>query len=89
MSRQHPRKFDARRVLPIVPGLLPDEVVKSASVVPIVAEDGSNALAALESCDDETLERVRFICNRELNVVVVAEEAMRYAIERYCSQRPN
>jgi hypothetical protein len=84
MDEEHPREFDSRRVLPLASGVLPVRLVRSDSVVPIDLDaDGRLTLGVLESCTDETLDKVRFVCNRELKVVVVSKEAMAYAIERY------
>lgn len=83
MSDEFPREFDARPVLPVLLGALPDKVVKSDSVVPIGKKGRVLVVAVLESCGDEVLEKVRFIWNGDLKVVVVAESAMAYAIQRY------
>src|SRR5690242_15553769 len=86
MSERYPREFDERRVLPLVLGFLPVDVVKSDSVVPVTTGDGSLGMAVLEACDDDTLDKVLFIGNREFGVLEVKPEALQYAIERYCSQ---
>ena len=84
MSDRYPREFDARRILPLVSGMLPGSLVRADSVVPIELDaDGRLTVGVLESCNDETLDKVVFVCNRELKVVVVSEEAMVYAVERH------
>ncbi len=88
MSERYPRQFDQRRVLPLVLGFLPIDVVRSNSVVPIKTEEGGLGMAVPEGCDDETLDNVLFIGNKEFNAVVVTNEALKYAIERYCAQQP-
>jgi len=86
MSLEFPRQIDHRPVLPVLLGALPNDLVKSDSIVPIGAEDGRLIVGVLDSCDDEVLAKVRFICNRELKVVVVTEGAMDYAIQRYLAK---
>src|SRR5258708_6305757 len=81
------REFDARRVLPVLPGWLPTDFVQHNSVVPIGEEPGRLTVAVLDSCTDDTLEKVRFILNRDLIVVVVTAEAMAYAIQRYVIEK--
>lgn len=81
------REFDSRRVLPVILGLLPADVVKSDFVVPISSAEGQLAMAVLENCDDAILDKAQFICNKDFTVAVVTEAAMRYAIERYCAQQ--
>jgi hypothetical protein len=84
MSERVPRPFDERAVLPVLLGALPDNVVKS-DVVPIGMDGECLVAAVLESCDDDMLDKVRFICNREIKFVVVSEAAMEYAVQRYFS----
>ena len=52
-------------------------------LVPIGKEGNLLVVAVLESCDDEVLQKVRFIWNGDLKVKVVTESAMGYAIQRY------
>ena len=61
----------------------PDDVVESNSVVPMGLEGDVLIVAVLESCEDGTLCKIRFICNCELRVFVVTEAAMAYATQRY------
>lgn len=83
MSELYPQRFDARRILPILPGWLPEHAVQMLKVVPIGLEDDCLVMAVLESCTDKILDLVRFMCNKEIKVVVVTQEAMEYAVHRY------
>src|SRR5579863_4089030 len=84
MSEQYPREFDERRVLPLLPDIFTKDMVQSDSIIPIgLAADGRLIVGVLESCTDDVLDKAVFLSNRELNVVVVSEEAMAYAIHRY------
>ena len=76
--------YDHRRVLPVVPNLLPDEMVQTVPVVPIALERGKMIVAVLESLDDGILDRIRFIGNRDIeSVAIVTAEAMAYAVQRH------
>lgn len=86
MSDTYPRYFDSRRVLPILPGWLPDDVARSESVVPIGRDGDSVVVAVLDACTDETLDKVRFIGNSEIKVAIVSREAMTYALARYVAK---
>jgi len=84
MSEQYPREFDARRVLPLLPNISAKGMVQSDSIIPMGLDaDGRLIVGVLESCTDDVLDKAVFLSNRELNVVVVSEEAMAYAIHRY------
>jgi hypothetical protein len=86
MRDAYPRYFDSRRILPILPGWLPDDVARSESVVPIGRDGDSVIVAVLEACTDETLDKVRFTGNSEIRVAIVSEEAMAYALARYVTK---
>jgi hypothetical protein len=86
MSKAFPRYFDSRRVLPILPGWLPDDLVRSDSIVPMGHDGDSVIVAVLETCTDETLDKVRFVGYSDIRVAVVPEAAMAYALARYLSK---
>jgi len=84
MDKELPNEFDPRRVLPIVPGVFSKEMVLADSVVPIgFDDDGCLIIAAPEPCEEEVLDKARFVANREIKVVLVSDEAMAYAVQRY------
>lgn len=83
MITSFPVHHDHRRILPVVAGLLPDRAAQADSVVPIELTGDGIVVAALESCDDEALYRVQFICNRAIvGVAIVTAEAIAYALQR-------
>jgi len=67
----------------VLPELLPEYAVQKYNVVPIELEGDCVVMAVLDSCIDETLDLIRFMCNREIKVAVVTQEAMEYAVQRY------
>ena len=77
------REFDGRRVLPVLPGILPAELVQAVPVVPFAHDGNRLVVAVLESFPDEFVDKIRFIANKELKIVVVSAEAMDYAVQRY------
>jgi hypothetical protein len=86
MSDEFPREFDDRQVLPVLLGALPTNVVESESIVPMGLEGERLIVGVLDSCEEEILEKVRFISNRDIKVVVVTQAAMSYAMQRYLAK---
>jgi hypothetical protein len=86
MSDEFPRQFDDRQILPVLLGALPANVVESDSVVPMGLEGERLIVGVLDSCEGEILDKVRFIWNRDIKVVVVTQAAMSYAIQRYLAK---
>lgn len=77
-------EFDARRVLPILPGIFPKKMVQADRVVPLeFGDDGCLIIAALKPCSEEVIQKAQFVSNRHIKVALVAEESFAYAIQRY------
>jgi hypothetical protein len=88
MSKQFPFQYDDvdlfRRIIsPDALGMLPEYMIRADSILPIGFEGDVLLVAVLESCEDETLEKAQFICNREIMVFVVPERAMSHAMQRH------
>lgn len=79
-------RTDPRRVLPIALGAIAPSVVRENALVPIAIKNDRIviAVADLPAEDDfEFFEMIRFVCNREFDLVVVTHEALQYARTRY------
>jgi type IV pilus assembly protein PilB len=71
---------------PSIVELVPESVARENSIIPVAQEDGSLKVAMSDPQDYDTQEKLRFILNRELRIVLAPREAINEAISRYYGQ---
>lgn len=72
-----------RNISPEVIGIIPASVAWECWLVPIEChEDGRLVVAAVDH-DSDTLEKLRFILNRSISIVLATRQAIEYALNRY------
>ncbi|MFM7160834.1 MAG: GspE/PulE family protein [Planctomycetaceae bacterium] len=77
----------ARQIPPSVVQLVPESVARENTVLPVALEDdGSLTVAMADPSKYEVLDKLRFIINREIKVVVAQKEEILQAINRYYGQ---
>src|SRR5438128_5892971 len=68
---------------PNVVELLPESVARENAVLPLAEEDGSLKVIFSDPLDFDTREKLRFILNRNVEVVLAPRENILEAINRY------
>lgn len=63
--------------------LVPESVARENDILPYLAEGGALTVAMSNPADTETIEKLRFILNRDIRSVVAPREMIREAINRY------
>jgi hypothetical protein len=66
---------------PEIIGCMPDSVARENRTIPIAWDDG--LVVAMAGPDAETVEKLRFILNTPLRVVLATPQAIEYALQRY------
>lgn len=61
---------------------MPRDLVESHSVLPIEMEDEVLVVAVLAPDAYELKERIQFVCNCEIRMVVASREGMDYAVQK-------
>ncbi len=72
---------------PSVIELVPQSVARENYVLPLAEEDGSLKVIMSDPDDFETIEKLRFILNRQIEKALAPREAIIEAINRYYGQR--
>ncbi|MGH7134531.1 MAG: hypothetical protein ACREHD_02260 [Pirellulales bacterium] len=85
-----PRRFQFNLVDPSVMaispaaiGAMPATVARHENVVPVSLVGGILTIAVEDTTDSELLEKLRFICNRQIEPVAASPNAIRCAVTRY------
>jgi type IV pilus assembly protein PilB len=68
---------------PTVIELVPESIARENSVMPLSQEAGSIRVIMHDPHDFETLDKLRFVLNRDINVALASKEAIVEAINRY------
>ncbi len=71
---------------PQVVELVPESVARENIIMPMAEDNGSLLVLVSDPQDFETLEKLRFILNRQIEVAVASREAISEAINKYYGQ---
>lgn len=71
---------------PQVVELVPESVARENVIMPMAEDNGSLKVLVSDPQDFETLEKLRFILNRQIDIAVAPREAINEAINRYYGQ---
>ena len=66
--------------------LVPESVARENGILPMAEEDDSLVVIMSDPLDIETIEKLRFILNRRVEVALAPEESIKEAINRYYGQ---
>jgi hypothetical protein len=69
---------------PEIIGLIPESVARDNAAVPVAWASG--LVVAMAERDDEVLEKLRFILNTPITVVLATPQAIEFAVQRYYPQ---
>ena len=79
--------LDSLSINDAIIGLCPESVARENTVIPIREDRGGNLVFAMSNpVDLETIERLRFILNRRIEVVIGTPDAIAEAINHYYGQ---
>ncbi len=71
---------------PSVVELVPESVARENAVLPLAETDGELQVIVSDPLDYETFDKLRFILNRQVSIVLAPREAILEAINRYYGQ---
>ena len=71
---------------PAVVELVPESVARENAVLPMAEDDGALRVIVSDPLDLDTLEKLRFILNRKVDIALAPREAILEAINRYYGQ---
>jgi len=71
---------------PSVVELVPESVARENAILPLAEADGELKVIVSDPLDYETFDKLRFILNRQVSVVLAPREAILEAINRYYGQ---
>jgi len=71
---------------PAVVELVPESVARENAILPMAEDNGALTVIVSDPQDFETLEKLRFILNREIRMSLAPREAIQEAINRYYGQ---
>lgn len=66
--------------------LVPGAVAREFGAIPI--SRGHDLVVAMSEWDEETLDKLRFVLNRQISVVFATPEAIRFALDKYYPDAP-
>jgi type IV pilus assembly protein PilB len=78
--------LDGREISPSVIELVPESVARENMVIPLSLEDESLLVAVSDPMAVEVLDKLRFILNRDLKVVIAPVDSIQTAINRHYGQ---
>ncbi len=78
--------LDAVEIPSTVVGLVPESVARENIVIPLAMGDDRLKVAVVNPLDYEVLDKLRFVLNKEIDVVVASKEAIQSAINRHYGQ---
>ncbi|MEX0936925.1 MAG: ATPase, T2SS/T4P/T4SS family [Pirellulales bacterium] len=73
-------------VPPSVVELVPESVARENAILPLAENDGALKVAVSDPNDLETLDKLRFILNRKVEIALAPKESIMEAINRYYGQ---
>ncbi|CAN5914868.1 ATPase, T2SS/T4P/T4SS family [soil metagenome] len=85
-AEQHGLDFIDLREIEIPPSvveLIPESLARENSVMPLSQEGGTIKVIMHDPMDFETLDKLRFVLNREIGIALASKEAIVEAINRY------
>ncbi len=89
MAEQHGREYvnlaDAM-IPPSVVELVPESVARENAVLPLAESDGELTVIVSDPLDFETIEKLRFILNRQIEIALAPRESILEAINRHYGQ---
>jgi type IV pilus assembly protein PilB len=71
---------------PSVVELVPESVARENAILPLAEEDGELKVIVSDPLDFETIEKLRFILNRQIEIALAPREAILEAINRHYGQ---
>jgi len=71
---------------PSVVELVPESVARENAILPLAEADGELKVIVSDPLDYETFDKLRFILNRQVSIVLAPREAILEAINRYYGQ---
>lgn len=89
VAEEHGHEFVDLREVSIPPNiveLVPESVARENIIMPMSEDNGALRVLLADPQDFETLEKLRFILNRQIDVAVASREAINEAINRYYGQ---
>jgi len=78
--------LDGREISPAVIELVPESVARENMVIPLSLEDESLLVAVSDPMAVEVLDKLRFILNRDIKVVIAPVDAIQTSINRHYGQ---
>src|SRR5882762_3076767 len=85
-AEQHSMPFVELREIEIPPSvieLVPESLARENVVMPLAQEGGSIKVIMHDPMDFETIDKLRFVLNRDIEVALAPKEAIVEAINRY------
>lgn len=85
-AEQHGLDFIDLREIEIPPSvveLVPESIARENLVMPLASETGMIRVIMHDPMDFETLDKLRFVLNREIGIAIASKEAITEAINRY------
>ena len=89
IAEQHGRKYVNLREVQISPqviDLVPESVARENAILPVSEDDGRLVVVASDPDDFEAFEKLRFILNRQIEILLSPREAIQEAINRHYGQ---
>jgi type IV pilus assembly protein PilB len=89
VAEEHGYKYIDLQDIPIPPHiveLVPESVARENVIMPLAEDNGSLQVLVSDPQDFETLEKLRFILNRQIEIAVAPREAINEAINKYYGQ---
>ncbi|HUT14087.1 MAG TPA: GspE/PulE family protein [Thermoguttaceae bacterium] len=89
MAEQHGRDYVNLAEVVIPPAiveLVPESVARENAVLPLTESDGELTVIVSDPLDFETIEKLRFILNRRIEIALAPRESILEAINRYYGQ---
>jgi type IV pilus assembly protein PilB len=68
---------------PEVASLLPEATARKCRAVPLAETDGKLTIAVCDPNDYDTFDEIRFILNRQIEIVLATEKSIHEAISRH------
>jgi type IV pilus assembly protein PilB len=78
--------LDGREISPSIIELVPESVARENMVIPLALEDDALTIAVSDPMAVEVLDKLRFILNRDIKVVIAPVDAIQTSINRHYGQ---
>ena len=89
VAQEHGMEFislDEVVISPSVVELVPESVARENTVVPLSEDDGTLKVIVCDPLDLETMDKLRFILNRKIEIALAPRENISEAINKYYGQ---